>query len=395
LETEKSFNPQEWKDWVLQHEQEDLAQLALRLSTKKDFPLTDLLNQVKGRQIAKHKLPEWYKFPDLYFPDGLILEQCSSEASARFKAKFTIDKKVLDLTGGLGVDSLAFSTVAKNVTYCEPDQHRCAAAKYNFHIFQKEIEVCCGDAATLLNEGIADKFDLIYLDPSRRSDSGKKIFRIEDLQPDVIALKKYLLEYGATVIVKLAPMLDISEGLRQLPETFRVDVISWKSECKELLFHFRKGKHDPQIFCHDLEDASATMHYDFYNEFKLQLSVSTPLNYIYEPHAAIRKAGAWKSLCQQFNVSILHANTHLFTSQEKLNFPGRTFKLIKILPYKKDSILDELAGRNAQMIFYNFPEEAKKVKQKLKILSGEPMYLFFVTLQDGRAAVLFCERCIR
>jgi 16S rRNA G966 N2-methylase RsmD len=389
---ENSFNPKNWKDWILQHEQVSVAEIALRYRQKTELPLSDLLNQLKGRQIAKQKLPTWYANLDVIYPDGLILEQCSSEATAQFKTQFAEQKTVVDLTGGLGIDSLAFSKVAKKVLYCEPDEKRCAAAKINFQAFQKNnIEVICGDAQTLVDQRIMDSAELIFIDPSRRSDSGKKIFRIEELQPNVIELKEKLLRNGAHVIVKLAPMLDISEGIRQLPETFRVDVLSWKGECRELLFHIKKGGSSPQIHCHDLDGNVPSLTFDYYKASQLSLSFSEPKKYIYEPHASVRKAGAWKSICDQYPVSILHANTHLFTSDEKIIFPGRCFELLEVMPYKKEIILEKLAGRNAQMVFYNFPEEPVKVKKKINVKSGEPLYLFFVSLQQGGTSVLLTE----
>ncbi len=388
---ENSFNPKNWKDWILQHELDSVAEIALHYRQKTDLPLSELLNQLKGRQIAKQKLPSWYANLDVIYPDGLILEQCSSEVTAKFKSQFAEQKTVVDLTGGLGIDSLAFSTVAKEVLYCEPDVKRCAAAKLNFLSFQKNnIEVICGNAQTLVDQGITDDAELIFIDPSRRSVSGKKIFRIEELQPNVIELKEKLLQNGAHVIIKLAPMLDISEGIRQLPETFRVDVLSWKGECRELLFHIKKGGQGPQIHCHDLDGNIPSLTFDYYKASQLSLYFSIPKKYIYEPHASVRKAGAWKSICDQYPVRILHANTHLFTSDQKIIFPGRCFELLEVMPYKKEIILEKLAGRNAQMVFYNFPEEPVKVKKKINVKSGEPLYLFFVSLQEGGARVLLC-----
>lgn len=389
---ENSFNPKKWKDWILQHEPEPVADIALRYRSHKDFPLSDLLCQLKGRKIAKQKLPTWYANWEVIYPDGLILEQCSSEATSCFKAQFSIEKTVVDLTGGLGIDTLAFAAVAKKVIYGEPDERRCAAAKNNFQAFKKNnIEIICGDAQTLVDEGITLGADLIFLDPSRRSDSGKKIFRIAELQPNIMALKEKLIANDAHVIVKLSPMLDISEGVRQLPETFRVDVLSWKGECRELLFHLKKGVHSPKVYCSDMDGNAPSLSYHYKNISELNLPVSPPKKYIYEPNAAIRKAGAWKEVCAQFEVCILHANTHLFTSDKKINFPGRCFELLDTMPYKKEIILKKLEGKNAQMVFYNFPEEPVKVKKKINVKSGEPLYLFFVSLQQGRASVLLSK----
>ena len=369
---ENSFNPKNWKDWILQHEQVSVAEIALRYRQKTELPLSDLLNQLKGRQIAKQKLPSWYANLEVIYPDGLILEQCSSEVTAQFKSQFAEQKTVVDLTGGLGIDSLAFSKIAKKVMYCEPDEKRCTAAKINFKAFQKNnIDVICGDAQTLVDQGIIDNAELVFIDPSRRSDSGKKIFRIEELQPNVIELKEKLLRNGAHVIVKLAPMLDISEGIRQLPETFRVDVLSWKGECRELLFHIKKGGTSPQIHCHDLDGNSPSLTFDYYKASQFFLSLSEPKKYIYEPNASVRKAGAWKSICDQYPVSILHANTHLFTSDEKIIFPGRCFELLEVMPYKKEIILEQFKNVDEYKKFaLSSLDSIIKRKEELKDVRG-------------------------
>ena len=157
------------------------------------------------------------------------------------------------------------------------------------------------------------------------------------------------------------------------------------------MFHIKKGGKGPQIHCHDLDGNIPSLTFDYYKASQLSLYFSNPQKYIYEPHASVRKAGAWKSICDQYPVSILHANTHLFTSDEKIIFPGRCFELLEVMPYKKEIILEKLAGRNAQMVFYNFPEEPVKVKKKINVKSGEPLYLFFVSLQQGGASVLLSE----
>ncbi len=390
----ENFKPEDWTDWVLEHENEDIASLTLRYSHKKDLPAAALISQVKGRQTARKKIPTWYAQQQILYPDSLIIEQCSSEVTARMKATFARGKIIADLTGGLGIDSWAFSLQAKIVFYIEPDENRCRAAIQNFSVLGREnIHAKCSDAIKALEEGFPEKPDIIYLDPSRRSPGGKKIFRLEDSEPDVLLLKEKLLQSAGEVLIKLAPMLDISEGLRQLPETRRIDVIAWKGECRELLFHLRAEKGKTKIYCLEAEESWPEYAFDPLEELQLSLPVSQAKNYIFEPGASVRKAGCRKSICRDFGISAIHPNTQLYTGDHLLpKFPGRTFKLLSVLAYDKKTIRETLQGRAAQLVFYNFPGKPEAVARDLKIPSGEPLYLFFVTIQNGHAAVLFCER---
>lgn len=394
MNAETDFNPEEWVSWVLEHENEDTSTLALRYTGKNNLPLKALLHQLKGRRIAKQKLPSWYLFPTIFYPDSTIIEQCSSEATATLKSTFVKGKKVADLTGGLGVDSWAFAQEAASVIFCEPDPLRCEAARKNFATLGvKNIEIVCNDAESMLQHKSMEGIDLLYLDPSRRSEGGNKVFRLKDLRPDVLSLKEALLAQSTEAMIKLAPMLDISEGLKQLPETYRVDIISWKGECRELVFHLKKGGGSPVLFCSDAGNSLKPFHFSPEEELQAVLKIGPPDKWIYEPDAAVRKSGAWKSLCQQFEVTALHANTHLFTSEHFVkDFPGRAFKLLELLPYKKEILMDRMNNRNGQLVFHNFPESPQRVIQQLNIPSGEPFYLFFILLANDHPAVLLTER---
>ena len=393
MEQKPTFEPEKWISWVQEHENESVSELALRYAGQRNLPLKALLAQVKGRQIARLKLPTFYAHPGILYPDTLILEQCSSEEAADQKTHWSNDKVVADLTGGLGIDTLAFSKTAKKVIYCEPDAVRCAAARHNFSILNiGNVEIQEGTAEET-TQHLLDKTDIFYLDPSRRKEDGRKVFRIEDLSPNILELKERLLSRGATVLIKLAPMLDIREGLRQLPETMRVEVISRKDECRELLFHLSSSNDLPVVSCIDTGHPENTFTFQPEKEKTLPLPIGEPEKYLFEPNAAIRKAGPWRSLCEKFGLKMLHPNSHLFTGpQIKDNFPGRTFIIDEVLPYKKEKIQEVLAGHSAQLVFYNFPVKPQDVSKTLKIKSGEPNYLFFTATESRRSVVLFTKR---
>ncbi|MFN8154606.1 MAG: hypothetical protein U0Y08_09970 [Bacteroidia bacterium] len=393
MEQNSSFDHKKWISWVQEHENEPVSQLALRYSGRKDLPLRDLLLQVKGRQIARQKLPSFYARNEIIYPDSLILEQCSSEEAATQKAAWATGKTVADLTGGLGIDSLAFATTAKKVFYCEPDPARCAAARHNFKVLNiANVEVLEGTAEET-GAALLLQTEVFFLDPSRRSDDGRKVFRLEELSPDILKLKALLLSNNALVMVKLAPMLDIREGLRQLPETFRVEVISRKDECRELLFFLSNKGGKPEIVCIDTGHPESTFSYDPDAEPLLPLPTGEPDKFLFEPNASLRKAGPWRSICERFGLKMLHPNSHLFTGSKTIeHFPGRIFRIEQILPYKKDKIHEALAGTTAQLLFYNFPVKAQEVTNALQIKSGEPQYLFFTSSAKQRSLVVLAER---
>lgn len=395
MEQNPAFDPKKWIDWVQEHENEPVPELALRYASRKDLPLKELLIQVKGRQTARNKLPTFFAHPEILYPDTMILEQCSSEEAAEHKAAWAEGKIVADLTGGLGIDTLAFAKTAAKVFYCEPDIVRCAAAKYNFKVLGfQNIEVIQGNAAET-SARLKEQVNIFFLDPSRRSDSGKKVFRIEDLSPNLLELKDYLLTDDALIMVKLAPMLDIREGLRSLPETIRVEVISRKDECRELLFFLTKKTAAPDIICIDTGNLNHTFNFQPKEEVALPLHIGEPEEYLFEPNASIRKAGPWRSICKQYGLKMLHPNSHLFTGSTPLvDFPGRMFRIEQVLPYKKEKIKSALEGNPAQMVFYNFPVNAADVTKSLGIKSGEPKYLFFTSTEAQRTVVLLAERIL-
>lgn len=393
---ESAFDPLDapWKEWLDRHADEPVAELALKYAGK-GLPLEHLLNQLKGRKISRHKLPSWFSTPGIQYPDPLILEQCSSEATAQFKAGFAHGLRVIDLTGGLGVDSWAFAQQAESVLTCEPDPRRAEALRMNFErLGLRNASVVCTDAESAVSEHLHAGYDLVYLDPSRRNESGRKVYRIDAQQPDVRALRNPLLERCGNLLIKLAPMLDLQQGIEQLPGTHRIDVLSWKGECRELLFHIQgPTTNSVQIHAHELDSGQPSFHFHANEERSgRSLPESPPLDFLFEPHTALRKSGARASICEQFGLKVLHANTQVYTgSDDCAGFPGTRWRLIEILPYKVDLLRERFGPAGARMVFYNFPEAPERVTSTLKLNSSSSNTLFFVKLNTGKAAVLHAQ----
>jgi hypothetical protein len=270
------------------------------------------------------------------------------------------------------------------------------AMEMNFNrLGLRNTKVICTTAEDALAKQLDHGCSLLYLDPARRSGEGKRVYRLTELQPDVTSLKSRLLQHAEHVVLKLAPMLDIQEGIRQLPETYRIDVLSWKGECRELLFHLRKDPGDViDIHATELESTLPAFGFQLQEERSgRNAPVSAPGTLLFEPHAALRKSGARASICERFGLSVLHANTLLFTGhQDQPDFPGTRWNLSETLPYKPKMLRERFQAHGARMVFYNFPETPEQVMATLKLRSHSDHSLFFVRLNDGKAAVLYAQR---
>lgn len=367
---------------ILDHASDNVAQLALKWSGRTDIPVQWLLQQISGRQTAKSKLPSWYANENIIYPDKTALEQCSSEAAALYKQKFSRDLRIADLTGGLGADSWAFAQNAQSVLYCEPDLERLEYARHNLKALGiNNVEFVNKKAEDVSEELKAFKPDLIYIDPSRRN-NGKRFFRIADLQPDVSLLLPSLLGISDRILMKAAPMLDIKLAIRSLKHVQDVHVISIRNECRELLFYLSTQQHeDPLIHCIEIH-AGRDWHYEFrYSEEENTPMQTGPLRRILlDPFACITKAGAYKTLAKEYKTELVHPNTHLFTAADKpKGFPGRSFEVREVLPYDAGLIRESVPSHKAHLLFRNFPVQPAEVEKKLRFSSGGEFYLFFLT----------------
>jgi hypothetical protein len=232
--------------------------------------------------------------------------------------------------------------------------------------------------------------DAIFIDPARRSASGKKIVAIENAEPNILEIQDLLLEKAATVLIKLSPMLDIAQSLHKLKQVAEVHVVGVNNECKELLFLLKRQKnYEPQIFCANLCTKSGNTKISFrYSEEKTCSIkyVSEIEKYLYEPNVTLLKAGLFKRLTQMYPVKKLHQDSHLYTSQELVvDFPGRIFEVEGFSSFNKKELKNFLKGiSKANLTVRNFPVGAEELKKKLRIADGGDVYLFATTVGDGR-----------
>ncbi|WP_345725300.1 class I SAM-dependent methyltransferase [Sinomicrobium weinanense] len=371
--------------------------LLLKKSPFEGVSMKEVANQVEVRKKALKKLPLWYNTPNIYYPSKLSMEQTSSEVTAKYKAGLTDGKKLIDLTGGFGVDSLFFAEKVDRVFHCETDPELSEIASYNYEIFGvKNITTIPGDGVDHLKRS-GQQFDWIYADPSRRNDRKGKVFMLRDCLPDIPAHLDTLFSHSENILIKTSPILDITSGITELRDVKEVHVVAVKNEVKELLWVLKKGyRGDILLRAVNLEKGTEQT-FRFYREEENRATPGhiLPLKYLYEPNAAILKAGGFKSLAEKTGLGKLHPHSHLYTSEELLeNFPGRAFRITAVYPYTKKVLKPVLNKGKANITIRNFPESVAQVRKKFSVQDGGDRYLFFTTDRNDEKIVIACDKNI-
>ncbi|CAH0995534.1 hypothetical protein EMA8858_01657 [Emticicia aquatica] len=376
----------------------DIQAFILKNQKKIDTHLLRLVaDQWLSRQKAKNKLPSWFINEGVLFPPPLSVEQASSEITAHYKAQVFVanfgNKKCVDLTGGMGLDSWALSKVTESVTYIEQNADLAQVAAYNFDVLgQKNIEVL-NENSTTLKQSFYEKNSNFYIDPHRRDNAKNKVFKIEDCEPNLLIIKHLLDNY----MVKFSPMLDIKLALEQLKNIYQAHIVAVENEVKELLFLSKNESKSAKIICVNFlsNNNQQIFEFEYQNEENLSINYSKPSNYIYEPNAAILKAGAFKSIANQFKVNKLAPNSHLYTSEEMVeSFPGRSFICEAVCKFDKKEILSNLPNQKANISTRNFPLKPEEIKKKLGLQDGGDYYLFATENLEKQKIVLICKKVI-
>ena len=375
----------------------DVRSLALQA---KKYPQVDMamaVVQIAGRQIAEAKVPSWYRTEGLLYPKHLSMEQCSSEATAIYKAGLVEGDTFADLTGGFGIDCSFLSRKFKQADYVERQTELCDLALHNFPLLGLNIGVHNEDGVEYLKQ--MHPVDVLFLDPARRDGHGGKTVAISDCEPDVSALEDLLVEKAKKVMVKLSPMLDLSLALKALKYVREVHIVSVNNECKELLLLLEKSTDSLEIVihCEQITSTGEHQHYAFTQE--QERTSDCPLSaevgdYLYEPNASILKAGAYRSLTQTYPVNKLHASSHLYTSPYYIeDFPGRRFQVEAVSGFGKKELKTLLQGlEKANLTIRNFPSSVAELRKRLKLKEGGECYLFATTLSDESKVIIKCRK---
>ena len=396
------------QDFIRQHQDDDVRQLAFLGSKYPEVDMPFALDQIRGRKMARVKLPRWASLEGIIYPPHISMEQCSSESTALYKAELAArllglpvsssgtemkaenEIEFVDLTGGFGVD---FSYVAARLgvksMYVERQAHLCEAAKENFErLGLKNAIVKNGDGIEVLHSFLPKKDDaastddslgitydqprsllktnlglkIIFVDPARRDDAGNKVVSLKDCTPDVTVLQEEMLSKADYVIIKLSPMLDWHRAVSELSHVREVHIISVNNECKELLLVLSarnmgdmeassadgEVKHAGNLRIYCVNDAQSFVCDELDMEtspVKIAPSTLEEMQYLYEPNASLMKAGCFGVLSDRYDARMLSKNSHLFVSQAPIEaFPGRSFRIIAVSSFNKKELKRHLSG---------------------------------------------------
>ena len=370
-----------------------MRSLALQAARYPEVDMRMAVPQIEGRRLAMAKLPAWAAVEEVVYPVRLSMEQCSSEATARYKASLVEGVRLADLTGGFGIDCSYMAERFDETTYVERNAELCRIAKHNFALLGKSIRVVHAESEETL--AVLPHQDWIFVDPARRDGAGNKVVSLSDCEPDVCRLESLLLQRASRIMVKCSPMLDISLAMSELKSVNEVHVVAANNECKELLLVLGseargevpihainlQGERTQRFVYTAQEEAGAVCHY-----------TATLGNYLYEPNSALMKAGCYRLPAVRWGLSKLHRNTHLYTSDTLVSdFPGRVFKVEKVCGFGKKE-LKALGCKRANLAVRNFPEHVDVLKKRLKISDGGSVYLFATTLDDDTRVLVVCAK---
>ncbi|WP_037321715.1 class I SAM-dependent methyltransferase [Salegentibacter sp. Hel_I_6] len=369
------------------------AKLALRGSPFSNISSSELAQQLTGLQKAEKKLPTWFANRKIYYPPKLNLEQTSSETTAKYKASLIHGKTLLDLTGGLGIDDFYFAENFKEVIHCELNAELSEIAVHNLNQLGREnISFKNEDSISFLKAS-NNKFDVIYADPGRRDNAGGKVFRLADCLPNIPENIDLLFNKSNTILIKTSPLLDLQAGISELRFVTEIHIIAINNDVKELLWFLKKGKNsDIKIKTLNLKNTGLEEFDGIFNKTSTETKYSLPQTFLFEPNAAIMKSGLFGEVASKTNTSKLHPNSHLYTSDQKIKFPGRNFKIIDVHEYKPINLKKKLKNIKANITTRNFPENVASLRKKFKIKDGGKQFIFFTTNLNNEKIVLICEK---
>lgn len=370
-----------------------IAKLALQ---KNPFPEIDwltILNQIEAKTKSREKLPTWFNTKAIIYPSKLSIEQTSSERTAEYKSSLIAGNSLIDLTGGFGVDDYYFAKKINKITHCEINTDLSEIVGHNFkQLGVTNIECIAGDSLTTL-QSTTEKWDWMYIDPSRRNDAKGKVFMLKDCLPNVPENLDFYFEKSDAIIIKTAPLLDIAAGLSELQNVKTIHIVAIENEVKELLWELHKNYLGAIGIKTVNLTKDATNSFDFIlNQESTEANYSLPKRYLFEPNSAIMKSGGFNAISVQYRLDKLHKHSHLYTSNELIDFPGRVFEIQHAIPYSKKEIKIHLENSKQNITTRNFPETVELIRKKWKIKDGGDSYCFFTTDMNNDKIVLICTK---
>ena len=387
------------KQFLSEHRDDNLQHLALQSAKFPGIDMPFALQQLKGRRIASQKIPTWTACQEVLYPPQVSMEQCSSETTARFKASLVEGNVLVDLTGGFGVDFFFMAQRFQKALYVERQPELELLARHNFQALGLDhAETFCEDSVAFL-EKMDFVADTIFVDPARRADSGRKTVLLEDCTPNLKEIDDLLAEKSRQTLIKLSPMLDISASIRALKNISEVYVVAIQNEVKELLLKKSCSGKDTRIHAVNYPNNSEPETFSFLMEEEVDASPKFANNmgrFLFEPNAALLKAGAYKLVSSRFSLDKLHVNSHLYTSDRLPDeFPGRVFEVVDCFSFShsEQKRLHQVTSK-ANISVRNFPSSVEELRKKLKLADGGDFYLFATTLADNQKRLVLSRKVV-
>jgi hypothetical protein len=381
------------------HHSDDPAAFAMQFYGRTELPVRAMAEQLACRQKAVKKLPTLSQHNLLYTP--LALEQSSGERTAAYKASFMSGTRAIDLSGGLGVDTMFLARTFQKVVYCERDSVLCMVVEHNLKICGiANVQVMNGESISLLAEYPDDSFDWIFVDPARREE-GHRSIALEAASPDVVASHDLLLRHAQRVCIKASPALEISGLKKLLPALQTIVVVSVDRECKEILLliertHPADGPVQVKAVClnSNLEEITEVAGGNGDAPRVVGMAVK---EYLYEPDPAIIKARLSAVLARDYGLQFVNKSVDYLTADRNIEaFPGRRFRVVESVPYKPKSFrafLESHAIAGASIQRRDFPLSPEELRKKYRLLESERAFLFFTRDAAGHPLCIYALRC--
>lgn len=381
----------EVQNYIRAQENQDVRSISLKKSPFENLSSSELAQQIKGLQIARNKFPFFYQTEGIYYPPSLNLEQASSWITAQYKSEIIKGKTLIDLTAGMGIDAFGFAQKFEKVTALERNSELVEISKHNYKALnQNNLEYINSDFEIFWKENPKEKWDIIYLDPSRRINSQRK-FVLEDLEPNILEWMDEFLSRSETLMIKLSPLLDLKSTVEKIPQIQDIHIVAVKNEVKELLLICKKSiQNNPKIIAVNLDSNQSVFEFHLKEEATAVSEFSSPEKFIYEPNSAVLKSGAFKLLGEKLNLKKIHVNSHLYTSKELLkSFPGKVFEVLGEIKNPKK----EIEKSAFHVISKNYPLSVELIRKKYKIKESEEQTLIFTQSISGKH-ILLCRRLL-
>ncbi len=345
-------------------------------------------SQVKYLQRAKSKLPSYYEARCII--PSRAFEQSSSEGTASMKGMS--GESLLELTCGLGVDTYMLSRRFQRVVTIEREEILAEVARENFkRLGVTNIEVINSPSEEYLEE-CTETFDWVYADPDRRSAEGKKMVRLEDCSPNMLALKSRLegLSRGG-VVIKCSPMFDVDEALR-LYEGCDVEVVSAADECKEVvIISYHQPRKNQQIIISRVGESP--LNYTIQDiDSTLQTKPFNPSEYkwLIIPDVALQK-GRIVAHALRSEADVWSNNGFGFSATKPQGNFGRCFEIEEMVDFQPKVLNRIIAKRGVELIKRDFAIPQAQITKQLKFKAGADIHLALTTIQ-GRNLAIFLKK---